>query len=445
MSPEMDAEPGKRPQQAMSLRLLDDRRLGELRDAVFARLAVHGEINWVEQSLAPARSAWAIAGRNAPDAPFGMGHFALAAGGLATAVRDAAGAPARPLTEADVDAFCRVADALPQVSLIEPPCIPGGDPVAARLAAVARALTVGGKHVMAVCDGLPETAAVIEMATSAAGGPDELKQRPLVTIALMPGVGASAAGAAANAGLPCLLAIAPTFFGAEDPLAELAKSFASALGVAAALQYSHPGARVGLALPPGRRGPLDSSALAAVAAAAQLAASFRLPFVPTSLATQATAPDWLASAENTYAALVCATSGAAGIAGAGLLDGGASVSLHELVMDSEIFSYCASTAAGVPVDEETIALQTIEHVGIAGNALGERHTRRHMRDVWRPRLFDRTPYEAWEREGRRQSYDLADDLVRQILETPAADPLPADTAAELSKIAIRAGRSSRDA
>jgi trimethylamine--corrinoid protein Co-methyltransferase len=435
----------KRPRQAMRLELLDERQLGELRDEVFMRLAAQGAINWVEQSLASARSGWMLAARSAPDVPFVGGQAVLAAGGLATTVRDAARAAARPITEADIDAFCRVADALPEVAMVEPPCTPGDDAEAARLAAVARALSVGGKHVMAVCGSLPETAAVIEMATVVAGGTDELKRRPLATVALMPGVGVSAASAAAAAGLPCLIAMAPSFFGAEDPAGALAESFAVALGVAAALQYSHPDARVGLALPPGRRGPLDAAALAGVAAAAQLAVSFRLPFMATALATQAAGPDWLASAENTYAALVCSTAGAAGIAGAGLLDGGACVSLHELVMDAEIFSYCASTAVGVPVDEETIALETIEHVGIAGNALGERHTRRHMRDVWRPRLFDRTPYEAWEREGRRQAYELAADRVQQILETPAADPLPADTAAELSKIATRAGRSSRDA
>ena len=441
----MEDPADKRPPQAMRLELLDEGQLGELRAAVFTRLAAHGEINWVEQSLGSARSGWMLAARSAPDIPFGAGRIVLAAGGLATATRDAAGAASRSIAEADVDAFCRVADALPEVAIVEPPCVPGDAAEAARLAGVARAFSVGGKHVMAICGSLQETAAVVDMAIAVAGGPDELKRRPLATITLMPGVGVSAAAAAAAAGLPCLIAMSPSFFGAEDPSAALAESFAVALGVAAALQYSHPGARVGMALPPGRRGPLDAAALAGVAAAAQLADSFRLPFVATALATQAAGPDWLASAENTYAALVCSSAGAAGIAGAGLLDGGACVSLHELVMDAEIFSYCASTAAGVPVEEETIALETIEHVGIAGNALGERHTRRHMRDVWRPRLFDRTPYEAWEREGRRQSYELAHDRVQQILETPAADPLPADTAAELSKIAIRAGRSSRDA
>jgi trimethylamine---corrinoid protein Co-methyltransferase len=436
---------GGRAQQAMRLELLDEGRMGELRDAVSTRLAVQGEINWVEYSLGSARPGWVLAGRGAPDAPFGGGHMALAAGGLATAIRDGAGAEPRPITGADIDTFCRVADALPQVTVVEPPCVPGDADVVARLTAVARAFSVCGKHVMAVCGSLQETSAVIEMAILVAGGPDELRQRPLVTIILMPGVGVSAANAAAAAGVPCLIAMAPTFFGAADGTAALTESFAAALGVAAALQSSHPGACVGLALPPGRRRPLDAAALAGVAAAAQLAGSFGLPFTATALATQASGPDWLASAENTYAALVCSTAGAAGIAGAGLLDGGASVSLHELIMDAEIFSYCSATAAGIAVDEETIALETIEHVGIAGNALGERHTRRHMRDVWRPRLFDRTPFESWEREGRRQSYELADDLARHILETPAVDPLSADTAAELTKIAESSGRSSRDA
>ena len=48
----MDGEPGdKQPQQAMRLELLDERRLAELRDAVFERLSAHGEVNWFEHSL----------------------------------------------------------------------------------------------------------------------------------------------------------------------------------------------------------------------------------------------------------------------------------------------------------------------------------------------------------------------------------------------------------
>jgi len=318
--------------------------------------------------------------------------------------------------------------------------VPGADDAAARAASVARAFAVTGKHLLAVCGDVDEARAVIAMAEAVAGGRG-LRERPPVTIAVMPGPQAEeAALTVAAAGLPCLVGVSPTLFGAGDRRAALAGAFASALAVVVAVQVAHPGAAVGLAIPPGRRRPLDAAALAAAAAAAQLARSFGPPLSATLLATNAVAPDWLAATENTFAALTCSLADAAGLAGAGLLDGGASVCLRELVMDAEIFSYCAATAAGIAVDEETIALETIAKVGVGGNYLGERHTRRHMREVWRPRLFDRTPYEQWLREGRRQSYELADEFVRHILAEPPPQPLPADTAVTLMTLAQTAGK-----
>jgi trimethylamine--corrinoid protein Co-methyltransferase len=425
----------------MCLRLLDEGELAGLRHDVLARLAASGvSPGAVEAALASAPRSWTLAGRAAEDVEFGGAHTLLIAGGLATSVRDTAGAPARALTAASADGFCRLAAALPEVAVVEPPCVPGEAAAAARLTAVARAFAATAKHLLAVCGGVPEARAVVAMAALVAGG-DTVRERPLVTIALMPGPQATeAALLVAEAGLPCLVAVAPSFFGAADRRVALAEAFADALTVAVAVQAARPGAAVGLAIPPGRRRPLDAGAFASVAAAAQLAGSFGLPLSATMLAAQAAAPDWLAATENTYAALTCALAGVAGLAGAGLLDGGASVSPHELVMDAEIFSYCAATGAGIAVNEETIALETIAKVGIAGNYLGERHTRRHMREVWRPRLFDRTPYEQWLREGRRQSYELADEFARRTLAEPPAQPLPADTAAALMALAQTAGK-----
>jgi len=34
-----------------------------------------------------------------------------------------------------------------------------------------------------------------------------------------------------------------------------------------------------------------------------------------------------------------------------------------------------------------------------------------MREVWRPRFFDRSPYEQWTREGRAGSVDLAGEFA----------------------------------
>jgi trimethylamine--corrinoid protein Co-methyltransferase len=122
------------------------------------------------------------------------------------------------------------------------------------------------------------------------------------------------------------------------------------------------------------------------------------------------------------------------ISGAGLLGGGRVFSLQQLIMDSEIYSVAAKIAAGITIDDDTIALETIEKVGIGGNYLSERHTRAHMRTVWRPRLLDRTPWDSWVQGGRKGSYDKATELLHSILENHQAAAPGALQAAELRHI-----------
>jgi trimethylamine:corrinoid methyltransferase-like protein len=63
--------------------------------------------------------------------------------------------------------------------------------------------------------------------------------------------------------------------------------------------------------------------------------------------------------------------------------------------------------------------------------------------VWRPRFYDRTPYEQWLREGRRQSADLAGELVQRTLAEHAAPPLDAGCAAKLQEIVHEVGKETR--
>ena len=84
-------------------------------------------------------------------------------------------------------------------------------------------------------------------------------------------------------------------------------------------------------------------------------------------------------------------------------------------MDAEIFSWNALHRRRHQVDDETIALDAIKQVGIGGNYLGQRHTRRHMKDVWRPRLLDRSMWDAWVASGREGAYEKATALVEQLL------------------------------
>jgi trimethylamine--corrinoid protein Co-methyltransferase len=103
-------------------------------------------------------------------------------------------------------------------------------------------------------------------------------------------------------------------------------------------------------------------------------------------------------------------------------------------MDSEIFSWNAFIAAGIEVDDETIAIDAIKQVGIGGNYLSQRHTRRHMKEVWRPRLLDRTMWDAWIASGREGAYEKASAHAEQLLAEHTPVPLGAEARGVIERI-----------
>jgi len=111
----------------------------------------------------------------------------------------------------------------------------------------------------------------------------------------------------------------------------------------------------------------------------------------------------------------------------------------QLALDAETWSNVAAVAAGITVDAESIALETIAAVGIGGNALGQRHTRRHMNDVWRPRLFDRSAFEAWQREGRPGAPARAAALADAVCLGHDVPPVDVEKRATLRRIIATAG------
>ena len=96
-------------------------------------------------------------------------------------------------------------------------------------------------------------------------------------------------------------------------------------------------------------------------------------------------------------------------------------------------------AAGIEVTEETLAVDVIKKVGIGGHFLAEKHTRRHMRNIWQPKLFDRAPYDAWEAGGKKGALQKATEKAKWIPANHAPTPLEPDLQKELRKI-IRAAQ-----
>jgi trimethylamine--corrinoid protein Co-methyltransferase len=137
-----------------------------------------------------------------------------------------------------------------------------------------------------------------------------------------------------------------------------------------------------------------------VAAMAQMAQRYHLPFFGTAGCTDAKFPDAQAAAEVAFSCLSSALVGANLIHDAGSwLDHGSLASPAFMVLVNEILCMVNQMMAGVPIDDETLALDVMDQVGPGGHYLNEEHTRRHYRDVWYSDLFDRSIYQVWTQRG----------------------------------------------
>jgi len=152
------------------------------------------------------------------------------------------------------------------------------------------------------------------------------------------------------------------------------------------------------------------------------------------MASGAKEPGWQAAVDDALSTLASVSAGAEMMSGCGLLDGSKTLSYAHLLMEAEVYGIVQKVAGGIEVSDEALALHVISKVGPGGTYLAEKHTRAHIKDVWRPGVRDRTPYDAWLRDGRRGALQKAEERAREILRTSAPEPLPSDVRAELRRL-----------
>ena len=436
----------------LAARVLSDDDVVRVQAAALGLLGADGAAADAAARSAP--SAFVLGGRVPEhDVALGAGHVWLAAGaatagaaGVPERVRRLTGGDHAPATVADLDEAVKLADALPEVALLAgPPLRAAG---VSPLAAVARCVAGTSKHVMAgLLRSTAEAEAAAGLATTLAGSADEARRRPPLSLC-GDGAALDAALVFARAGLPVGLVLAPGAAGEAAPPAEADEAAASGLGAVlvrhhagvlrgcAAVQAAAPGAPFLYVADPVLAGvpPSGPPATLFQLAAAQLAAHVGLPVVAGGFRTTSHEPGWQACQQGAFVSLATTAAGAHVTGGAGLLGAAAAFSPQQLVMDSEVFSWNASIAAGIVVDDETIALDAIKQVGIGGNYLAQRHTRRHMKEVWRPRLLDRTMWDAWVASGREGAGEKAIALADRLLAEHAVVPLDPRARAAVERV-----------
>jgi trimethylamine--corrinoid protein Co-methyltransferase len=171
-----------------------------------------------------------------------------------------------------------------------------------------------------------------------------------------------------------------------------------------------------------------------VAASAQMAQYYRLPFMGTGGCSDAKFPDPQAAAEAAMSCLSSTLSGANLIHEPGQLDHGSLASPAFMVLVNEIIQMVNQYMRGIPLTEQTLALEIMEKVGPSNHFLREDHTFEHFRDVWYSQLFDRTINDQWLEQGAVQFAGRLREQVRMVMEYKPS-PLPEDVMGELNTMA----------
>lgn len=294
-----------------------------------------------------------------------------------------------------------------------------------------------------------EAQAAIEMATALAGGSDELRRRPVLSLMQcttsplgQDGGSVDAALVAASAGVPVgFMTMASSVTSAPATLAgTLVVGNAEVISALALIELAYPGAPVYYAAAQ-TSADLRSGAYTGggpddflFGAATNILSNFyNVPLSMGSFATGAKEPNWQSGIDNSLSTLMACLTMSDMLLGVGLLHGSRIWSFEQMLMDCEIFGLVARMMDGIVVDEETLALDAIRSVGPGGNYLTQSHTRKHARERWIPQFMDRRPYEVWEqkKDGAR---DWARARAQEILKNHHPDPLESHLSAELLRI-----------
>jgi trimethylamine--corrinoid protein Co-methyltransferase len=357
----------------------------------------------------------------------------------------------RPATLSDVASCATMVDAIENLDMVFSPVsaqdVPAGVGVVLEYATTVHNCS---KHVHLVdLSSAYEAEYIIRIAAEVAGGLDNLSRRPIISdmiCSVSPlSIDASAFATAltfVQKGLPISSTSVP-LTGGTSPITSagaLALANAEAIGIITILEAFHPGTPIVYSTMPSvmdpRTGKYRAAAPEAIwmrIAGVQVADRYGIPFMVGGVNSASKAPDIQGGYEKAITAVVSRLAGADIFAGFGGLDNATAFGMDQLVIDSEICEHIAQALEDRPIDDENLALDVIAKIGPEGHFMAEKHTLKHVNEIWIPHLspvggISGADHDLFLKNARKR--------VREILDThraAALDPTMAERIEEITK------------
>ena len=123
------------------------------------------------------------------------------------------------------------------------------------------------------------------------------------------------------------------------------------------------------------------------------------------------------------------------IYGLGNTETGVTMDYGQMVMDNEFAEMVKFTLQGIPVNDETLAVDVIHEIGHRKDFLSLGHTMAHMRTAQtHSSLIDRRMRVDWEAAGGKSIYERSWEKAMDILKNYQPEPLPDDVQKSLREI-----------
>jgi trimethylamine--corrinoid protein Co-methyltransferase len=164
---------------------------------------------------------------------------------------------------------------------------------------------------------------------------------------------------------------------------------------------------------------------------------YGLPVFGLGGATDAKVLDQQCGMEVTVSLMTALLHGANLVHDVGFMDSGLQGSLQLQVIANDTIGWLRAATSGIPVNDETLALDVVEELGPTGDYLTHKHTLRHFREPFYSQLADKGTYSQWVERGGTTMEERAARQVDKILESHQPDPLPRGVQRDIKKIVER--------
>lgn len=304
----------------------------------------------------------------------------------------------------DVGRMARVVDYLSSVSFYWPMVSAQDYGRLAPLHELAASYNNTVKHVqMETVMGEKTAQYAVRMAEVIAGGRQEMRQRPpfsnlICTVAPLgqDKDGIEAAMVFAEAGIPVGFMGMPTMGSTAPatPGGALVVGNAEVVSAMVLMQLVAPGAPVFHSLLASVMDPRTADYIVSIpdkylcnAAAVQLAHDWGVPTLAGAFGLDHAEPNtWKLGRDNVYASLMVSLTGADTVVASGLLKASTLLVPEQIIYDDEIYHINRVVAEGIDTSSDALAIDVIAEVGPRGHFLSQKHTRKHMREIWIPEL-----------------------------------------------------------